>query len=109
MSRRLAGVLVLALLLCLGALATPALAVEATEGATEEHGPAPSIDEIGTQNEVSREFLPAPDEAEPPAFFRFLNVPLFAVGVLAAVGLLFAYLTWQPRFAEERRSRRRRR
>ncbi|CAN5580386.1 MAG: hypothetical protein M3493_09700 [Actinomycetota bacterium] len=110
MGKRLLGVLVLAALLGSGLFAVPAMAVEATEGAAEEpEGPAPDIGEIGTQNEVSREFLPAPDEAEPPSFFQFFKVPLFAVGVLAAVALLFAYLIWQPRFAQERRSKRRRR
>ncbi|MDQ3343599.1 MAG: hypothetical protein M3524_08505 [Actinomycetota bacterium] len=109
MFKRLLGVLVLAVLVG-SAFAVPAMAVEATEGAAEEpEGPAPDINEIGTQNEVSREFLPAPDEAAPPPFFQFFNVPLFAVGVLAAVALLSAYLIWQPRFAQERRSKRRRR
>lgn len=108
MSKRLPGVLLIAVL-SLGVLAAPALAVEATgtEGAPAEEEPAPSISEIGSQNEVSKEFLP--EEPETPAFFRFLNIPLIAVGLLVVTGLLFAYLTWQPRFAEERRSRQRRR
>jgi hypothetical protein len=109
MFKRLLGVLVLAVLVGSALFTVPAMAVEATEGAAEPEGPAPGINEIGTQNEVSREFLPAPDEAAPPPFFQFFNVPLFAVGVLAAVALLFAYLIWQPRFAQERRSKRRRR
>lgn len=91
-----------------GALLSPAAAVEA-EGseAPAEQGPAPDIGEIGTQNEVSNEFLPEP--TEPPAFFRFMNIPLVAAGALVGAALLIAYLVWQPRFAEERRSRRRRR
>lgn len=106
MARRLAGAFGAALLL-LSIAALPAAAVEATEGAAQEEGPAPTIDEIGTQNEVSREFFP--EEAEEPPFFRFFYGPLIAVGVLMSFGLLVAYLLWQPRFAEERRSKRRRR
>ena len=102
---------VLALMLALLAvLSAPAMAAEeggaaATEAAEEDHG-APSINEIGTQNEVSQQYLPEP--AEPPPFMRFLYVPLAIAGVLVIAGLLFLYLVWQPRFAEERRSKRRR-
>ena len=89
-------------------LSAPALAVE--EGAevapTEDHGRAPGIDEIGTQNEVSQQYLP--EDAAPPPFMRFLYVPLAIAGVLVVAALLFLYLVWQPRFAEERRSKRRR-
>jgi hypothetical protein len=91
------------------AMSTPAAAVEgaATEGATEaDHGPAPSIDQVGTQNEVSQQYKPEPAEA--PPFMRFFYIPLAVVGIAMIAGLLFAYLTWQPRFAEERRSKRRR-
>lgn len=105
--RRLLGVWAVAVALLCGS-ALPALAVEATEEApSAEERPAPDINQIGTQNEVSQEFLP--EEPEPPAFFRFFNVPLIAVGVLMVAALLGAYLLWQPRFAEERRSRKRRR
>ncbi len=104
MLQRLLGVVVLVLAVALGA-AAPALAVE-EGGAPEEREPAPSIDEIGTQNKVSREFLPPP--AEPPAFFPWLYYPLFIAGVLVGSLLLFFFLVWQPRFAEERRRRRRR-
>jgi hypothetical protein len=99
---------VLALMLVLlVAMSAPALAAEdGGEVAPEEQGPAPGIEEIGTQNEVSQQYLPEP--AEPPPFMRFLYVPLAVVGVLMIAGLLFLYLAWQPRFAEERRSKRRR-
>lgn len=110
MSKRLKGVFAVALvLLAVGLLAAPALAVEgeATEGPAEQ-GPAPSIDDIGTQNDVSREFVPLEPTEEPP-FFKFFYIPLIVAGVLIVAALLFAYLTWQPRFAEERRSRKRRR
>ena len=93
--------------LLLGVFAAPAMATEATDGAAAgEEGPAPSVDEIGTQNEVSQQYLP--EKAEPPPFMRFLYVPLVIVGLLMAAALLFSYLRWQPRFAEERRSKRRR-
>ena len=85
----------------------PAFATEA--GATapaEETGPAPGINEIGTQNDISNQYRPEPTEL--PPFQRFLYVPLAIAGFLVIGGLLFAYLTWQPRFAEERRSKRRR-
>ena len=91
-------------LLC--ALATPARATEAGGGAPSEDTQAPTIDEIGTNNEVSNQYKPEPTEA--PPFMRFLNWPLAIVGFAVALGLLFMYLTWQPRFAEERRSKRRR-
>ncbi len=98
----------LALVLALtGALAVPAFATEAEGGAApSEEGPAPSIDEIGTQNDVSQEHLPEPSEL--PPFQKWLYIPLAIAGLLVIAALLFLYLTWQPRFAEERRSKRRR-
>lgn len=112
MSRSVASRLAIVLAASLVALffAAPALAADAgaeAEAPTEqEQGPAPSIDEIGTQNEVSSQYLPEP--AEQPPFMRFLNWPLMVVGLLVALIMLLLYLLWQPRFAEERRSRRRR-
>lgn len=99
---------VLALMLVLFvAVSPPALAVEeGGEAPAEEEGPAPGIDQIGTQNEVSQQYLPEP--AEPPPFMRFLYVPLVVGGILIVGALLLMYLVWQPRFAEERRSKRRR-
>lgn len=99
-------VLLAVALLLVGGVATPALATEAASEAPEEEGPAPSIDEIGTNNDVSNQYKP--EAAEPPPFMRFLYVPLTIVGLLMAVMLLLQYLRWQPRFAEERRSKRRR-
>lgn len=93
-------------LLVVGVVATPALATEAASEAPEEEGPAPGIDEIGTQNDVSKQYKPEPAEA--PPFMRFLYIPLTIVGLLMAGMLLLQYLRWQPRFAEERRSKRRR-
>jgi hypothetical protein len=55
---------------------------------------------------VSNQYKPEPAEA--PPFMRFLSWPLAIVGFAVAMALLFMYLTWQPRFAEERRSKRRR-
>ena len=100
------SLLVALLMVLLAALSAPALATEAGGTEPAETGPAPSIDEIGTQNEVSQEHLP--DESELPLFQRWLYVPLAVAGVLIVVALLFLYLTYQPRFAEERRSKRRR-
>ena len=86
----------------------PAFATEAEGGTApaEERGPAPDINEIGTQNDVSNQYRPEPTEL--PPFQRFLYIPLAIAGFLVVGGLLFLYLTWQPRFAEERRSKRRR-
>lgn len=105
-SRRVPALLaVMTVVLCL--FAAPSLATEAEGGAVpSEDTHSPTIDEIGTNNEVSNQFKPEP--AEEPPFMRFLNWPLAVVGFIVAMGLLFAYLTWQPRFAEERRSKRRR-
>lgn len=100
---RLPVVVALAVVLaCL--FAAPAFAIEA--GPPSEGGPAPSIDEIGTQNDVSSQYLPEPAEA--PPFMRFFYVPLIIGGFLIVGALLMRYLQWQPRFAEERRSKRRR-
>jgi hypothetical protein len=99
-------VAVLALLVTLmGVLAVPAFAAE-EGGASAEEGPAPGINEIGTQNDVSNQYRPEPTEL--PPFQPWLYVPLAIVGLLMVGGLLFMYLMWQPRFAEERRSKRRR-
>ena len=101
-------VAVFALVLVLfGTLALPAYATEAEGGApVEEEGPAPGINEIGTQSKTSKEFLPEPTEL--PPFQRWLYVPMAIAGFLIIGGLLYLYLVWQPRFAEERRSKRRR-
>ena len=90
------------------ALAVPAIATEAEGGAapSEAEGGHVTIDDIGTNNEVSNQYKPEPAEA--PPFMRFLSWPLAIVGFIVAMALLLRYLQWQPRFAEERRSKRRR-
>lgn len=92
----------------LGVFASPALATEAGAGASEpaESGPAPGIDEIGENNDIANQYRPEP--AEPPPFMRFFYWPLVIGGLIIAGMLVFMYLVWQPRFAEERRSKRRR-
>ena len=104
-SARLATVLALIVaLLSLGAL--PAAATEAEGGAApSEDTEHLTIDDIGN-SKISQEYKPEPAEA--PPFMRFFYVPLIIGGFLIAGALLMLYLTWQPRFAEERRSKRRR-
>jgi len=103
MSKRLVGVLLI-LLLGMVALAGPALAVE---GATEE-GPAPSsIDEVVADNDTAREFVPEPYQQ--PTWFPALRLPLMLIAVLVTLAVLFAFLLWQPRFAQERKEKSRRR
>ena len=90
------------------ALAVPAFATEAEGGAVPSEGEKEhvTIDDIGTNNEVSNQYKPEPAEA--PPFMRFLSWPLAIVGFILVMGMLLRYLQWQPRFAEERRSKRRR-
>ena len=105
LSARLAAVLLL-LLAALGLLAVPAMATEAGATAPAEDEEPLTIEDIGTRNEVSEQYLPEP--SEPPPFMRFFYVPLVVGGFIIVGALLFLYLAWQPRFAEERRSKRRR-
>ena len=103
---RLYAVFALVLVL-IGSLALPAAATEAEGGApVEEEGPAPGVNEIGTQSKTSKQFLP--EETELPPFQQWLYVPMAIAGFLIIGALLYLYLMWQPRFAEERRSKRRR-
>ena len=106
-SARLFAVIALMLVLT-GLFAAPVFATEAEGevGTATEEGPAPGIDEIGTQNEVSSQYLPEP--AEHPPFMRVFYIPLAIGAFLIVAALLARYLQWQPRFAEERRSKRRR-
>jgi hypothetical protein len=105
MSQRLVGV-VLALLLSLAAMAGPALAAEgAGEG---EEGPAPrTVEEVVADNDTARQFAPEPYEQ--PTWFPIMRLPLMIVGVLVSLAVLFAFLLWQPRFAQERQEKSRRR
>ncbi len=99
-------VLLAVVLVLMCAVAAPAFATEAGGAAPTEADEHVTIDDIGTKNEVSNQYRPEPAEA--PPFMKWLSVPLAIAGVLVTLALLFMYLTWQPRFAEERRSRRRR-
>jgi hypothetical protein len=104
MSKRLFGVALLAALTALLCVGGPAWAVEEDEA--PEHRELPDFSEIGTRSETAGEFYPEPYEA--PSVFPKLAIPLLvAGGVIVAVTLLL-YLLWQPRFAEERRSAKRR-
>jgi hypothetical protein len=105
MSKRLVGVLALVLML-LPLAAVPAFAVDAAEesvpGEAPEDAPAPTIDEIGTQNETAREFFPEPYESPsvlPPLLFLLLGI-----AAVVALIVLVLFLVWQPRFAQERRT-----
>lgn len=105
-SARLAAVLALVITL-FAVLAGPAWS--ATEGeavAPAEDDQHVTIDDIGSNNEVSDKYKP--EAAEAPPFMRFFYLPLVIGGFLIVGALLMMYLAWQPRFAEERRSKRRR-
>lgn len=105
-SARLAAVLAVVMAL-LSLAAMPAAATEAEGGAAPtEDSEGLTIEDIGSNNEVSNAYKPEPAEA--PPFMRFFYVPLIIGGFLIVGALLMLYLTWQPRFAEERRSKRRR-
>lgn len=102
MSKRLLALLVA--LLGLFLIGGPAWAVE--EGEDPEHRELPSIEEVGSRSETALEYYPEPYEA--PSVFPKMAIPLLvAGGVILSVWLLL-YLVWQPRFAEERRSGKRR-
>lgn len=102
---RLAAVLALVLTL-LALLAGPASATEGEAVAPAEDNQHLTIDDIGSNNEVSNKYKP--EAAEAPPFMRFFYLPLVIGGFLIVGALLMMYLAWQPRFAEERRSKRRR-
>jgi hypothetical protein len=99
MLARLVGVASIVAMLMVGLLAGAAMAVEEEGGA--DHGPMPTLEELGTQSETSQGFFPEP--AEQPVFAPFLVWPLLAVGILATLAVLAMYLKWQPGFEEERR------
>lgn len=110
MSKRLPGVLVMALLasLMVGllSLGPPALAVEEGE---EPPGPV-EVPELGElmEGRSDRAIQFAPPDYEQPSPFPWLFYPILGLGLLVVGGLLLAYLVWMPRFAEERRSKQRR-
>lgn len=105
MGSRLFGVTSVLLVLLLGVFALPAVAAEADEDADptetleEEHQPMPSIDEIGSGNEISQEFRP--ESPETPVFADALRYPLLIAGAVITVVVLTLYLVWQPRFGRE--------
>ena len=104
MSKRVASVL-LVLLLGMVALAGPAAAVEEGVGAEV---PAPrTVEEVVADNDTAQQFVPEPYEQ--PTWFPLLRLPLLIIGVLVTLAVLFAFLLWQPRFAQERQERSRRR
>lgn len=96
---RARGLACLAVLLVLLAGAPAA----ATEG--DPAAELPDYEEIAA-NEAAADFLPA--EYDKPAFFDWFIYPLLALGLLAAIGVGFRYLQWQPRFVREARAKRRR-
>lgn len=100
MRSRLLGVAALVLLL-LGALAGPASAVEAEDGG---HAELPSLEEVGSQSEIAREFFPEAAEEQP--FTPWLVYPLLAAAIIAVLVFMFLYLKWQPTFDEREESRR---
>lgn len=110
MARRLLGVALL-LVMLLYALVGIASAAEPepTEGANEgaeQHTPLPSIDEIGSGSDIAEQYFPEPYEE--PSWFQWALFPLLIVGLLVTLVALFAYLVWQPKFANEQKSKRRR-
>jgi hypothetical protein len=107
MARRLLGALLLAVLLCMLGPAGIATAAdpEASEG-VGERAPLPSINEIGSGTDIAKQYLPEPYQE--PSWFQWALFPLLIVGVLVTLGALFAYLVWQPKFASEQKTKRRR-
>ncbi|HWH32746.1 MAG TPA: hypothetical protein VNU01_08745 [Egibacteraceae bacterium] len=101
MSKRLLGVVLLAVLAVAG-LAGPVAAVE--EG---DHGPVrhelPSIDEVGSQSDTAREFFPP--EYEQPPVFPWFGWPLLIGGLVLTLWVMLSYLVFQPRFAKERKAK----
>jgi hypothetical protein len=108
MARRLLGVaLLLALLLC--ALGPVGIATAAEPGPSEgagEQARLPRINEIGSKSEIAKQFLPKPYKT--PSWFQWALFPLLIAGILATLTVLFAYLVWQPKFASEQKTKRRR-
>lgn len=108
MSKRLIGVTLL-LALLFGALGPVGFASATEEGESEgviERQPLPPITEIGSQSDIAKEFLP--EQYEEPSWFQWALYPLLIVGVIATFVVLFMYLVWQPKFADEQKTKRRR-
>ncbi|MGH8898183.1 MAG: hypothetical protein ACRDZ4_14480 [Egibacteraceae bacterium] len=109
MARRLLGVMLLLVMLC--ALGPVGIATAAQQpgasGGAGEHAPLPGIDEIGSRTDIAKQYLPEPYQE--PSWFQWALFPLLIVGVLATLTVLFAYLVWQPKFAGEQKTKKRRR
>lgn len=98
MRARLLGVVTMLVLLLAG-LAAPAMATEARRE-------PPPLEELGTGSEISQRWFPEGAEEQP--FTEALVFPLAVLGVGASLVVLVLYLRWQPRFAQERKEKRRR-
>lgn len=108
MSKRLLGVFI-AFLLVFAAPVASGVEQEQEQGEHDLGGavaPPADMSQLGSGSETASGFLP--DEPEPPMFFRWFYYPLIVLALLVVVRVLFSYLLWQPRFAEERRAKRRR-
>lgn len=100
MSKRLLGVVLLAVLSVAG-LVGPA-------AATEEHsGPVrhvlPKLNEVGSQSDTAKEFFP--EAPEQPPVFKWFGWPLMVGAVVTSLFVLLSYLVFQPRFAQERKAK----
>jgi hypothetical protein len=108
--RQLAGLTLLLTMLVslLAGMTGTAAAVEGEgeAGELEQQQPLPPINEVGSQSDIAREYLPEPYQE--PSWFQWLRYPLLIVGIIATGAVLFAYLVWQPKFADEQRRKRRR-
>lgn len=103
MCTRLVGVALLGMtLVALG----PTGIAAAVEGELEQQQPLPRFEEIGSQSDIAREYLPEPYEE--PSWFQWLLFPLLIVTIVVTGAVLFFYLVWQPKFASEQKTKRRR-
>ncbi len=105
-TRRVSVALVLTLLLSLFSAFGPVGAALATEGAPAQQEPLPSFDEVGSQSDIAQEYLP--EEYVEPGWFQWVYFPLLIVGIVATGVVLFFYLVWQPKFADDQKKKRRR-
>ena len=95
--RHFGAVLLLAVLLAGG--------ISGTAAATEAEAPQYS-EIVENASSTAQQFLPEPYER--PGFFDWYVFPLIILGGLAVALVLFRYLLWQPRFAEEEEKKSRR-
>ena len=102
MSKRLLGVVLLAVLAFAG-LTGQAAAVEEEGGHGPVHHELPSIEEVGSQSETAKEFFP--DTYEQPPVFPWFGYPLLIGAFALTIWVLLAYLVFQPRFVQERKAK----